>query len=127
MHTLFVILPEKLPRQFIFHAMVELFEEQKGTDEESKTVGLRQIINDPSLVKISSYDHISEFTNVVKNYLELPSIIRDANNKEKEVGWCEKIKDYEVYQSFIDFGPLKFQLPIDKMLNITDLESLKEA
>ena len=34
-------------------------------------------------------------------------IIKKAHEDEKEIGCCEKIKDYEVRQSFVDFGDLK--------------------
>ena len=34
-------------------------------------------------------------------------IIKKAHEEEKEIGCCEKIKDYEVRQSFVDFGDLK--------------------
>ena len=45
--------------------MVEFFAEQKGTDEEAKTAGLRQDIPDPSLTKQSKIMDTSVFTDVI--------------------------------------------------------------
>ena len=55
----------------MFPELVELFAEQKGTDEEAKTTGLRQVIPDPSLTKQSKIMDTSVFTDAIPiEYLE---------------------------------------------------------
>ena len=58
----FVKLVEKSSIQPMFPELVELYDEQKGTDEEAKTAGLRQVIFDPSLTKQSKIMDTSVFT-----------------------------------------------------------------
>ena len=59
---IYVKLDEKSLIQPLFPELVEFFAEQKGTDEEAKTAGLRQVILDPSLTKQSKNMDISVFT-----------------------------------------------------------------
>ena len=49
----------------MFPELIELFAEQKGTDEEAKTAGLRQNIPDPSLTKQSKIMDTSVFTDAI--------------------------------------------------------------
>ena len=49
----------------MFSEYVEFFAEQKGTDEEAKTAGLRQVIPDPSLTKQSKIMDTSVFTDAI--------------------------------------------------------------
>ena len=49
----------------MFPELVEFFAEQKGTDEEAKTAGLRQVIPDPSLTKQSKIMDTSVFTDAI--------------------------------------------------------------
>ena len=49
----------------MFPELVELFAEQKDTDEEAKTAGLRQVIPDPSLTKQSKIMDTSVFTDAI--------------------------------------------------------------
>jgi hypothetical protein len=49
----------------LFPELVELFTEQKGTDEEANTAGLRQVILDPSLTKQSKIMDTSVFTDAI--------------------------------------------------------------
>ena len=112
----------------MFPQYVEFFAEQKGTDQEAKTAGLRQDIPDPSLTKQSKIMDTSVFTDAIPiEYLEdyksilgesimrpetmmekMIRIIRKAHENGGKNGCCENNKDYEVYQSFFDFRTLKF-------------------
>ena len=49
----------------MFPELVEFLAEQKGTDEEAKTAGLRQVILDPSLTKQSKIMDTSVFTDAI--------------------------------------------------------------
>ena len=49
----------------MFPELVELYDEQKGTDKEAKTAGLRQVILDPSLTKQSKIMDTSVFTDAI--------------------------------------------------------------
>jgi hypothetical protein len=62
LNGVFINLDEKSLIQPMFPELVEFFTEQKGTDEEAKTAGLRQIILDPSLTKQSKIMDTSVFT-----------------------------------------------------------------
>ena len=53
--AVFVWLPEKVPRQYIFPELVEFLAEQKTA------AGLRQVVNDPNLANLSSNVHTSEY------------------------------------------------------------------
>ena len=61
----FVKLVEKSSIQPMFPELVELYDEQKGTDEEAKTAGLRQVIFDQSLTKQSKIMDTSVFTDAI--------------------------------------------------------------
>ena len=61
LEVVFVMLTEKASIQPMIPELVELLAEQKGTDEEAKTAGLRQVILDPSLTKQSKNIDISIF------------------------------------------------------------------
>ena len=52
--------------------------------------------------------NLAVFTNAdLEKNEKYSKIIKKAHEEEKEIGCCEKIKDYEVRQSFVDFGDLK--------------------
>ena len=38
---------------------------------------------------------------------EMTKIIKEVHEEKNTIGCCDKNKDYEVKQSFIDFRPLK--------------------
>ena len=61
----FVKLDEKSSIQNLFPVYIEFFAEQKGTDEEAKTAGLRQVIRDSSLTKQSKIMDTSVFTDAI--------------------------------------------------------------
>ena len=65
LECVFVQLDEKSPIQNLFPVYLEFYTEQKGTDEEVKTAGLRQIIPDPSLTKQSKIMDTSVFTDAI--------------------------------------------------------------
>jgi hypothetical protein len=61
----------------LFPEYVELLAEQKGTDEEAKTAGLRQVILDPSLTKQSKIMDTSVFTDAkTENQTEMEKMIQ---------------------------------------------------
>ena len=74
----FVTLDEKSSIPPMFSEYVEFFAEQKGTDEEAKTAGLRQVIPDPSLTKQSKIMDTSVFTDVIteRNQTEMKKMIQ---------------------------------------------------
>ena len=97
----------------MFSELVELFAEQKGTDEEAKTAGLRQVILDPSLTKQSKIMDTSVFTDAISEedqteMEKMIQIIKKAHENRKKIGCCEKNNNYEIHQSFFDFRHLKF-------------------
>jgi hypothetical protein len=65
LYGVYVKLDEKSLIQHLFPELVEFLAEQKGTDEEAKTAGLRQIILDPSLTKQSKIMDTSVFTDAI--------------------------------------------------------------
>ena len=65
LEVVFVMLTEKASIQPMLTELVEFLAEQKGTDEEAKTAGLRQVILDPSLTKQSKNTDISVFTDEI--------------------------------------------------------------
>ena len=62
LEVVFVKLDEKILIQPLFSELVEFFGEQKGTDEEVKKVGLRQVLFDQNLTKQSKIMCTSVFT-----------------------------------------------------------------
>ena len=115
LECVFVKLDEKSSIQYLFSEYVEFFAEQKGTDEEAKTAGLRQYIRDSSLTKQSKIMDTSVFTDAISEdqteMEKMIQLIREAqkmNENENIIGCCENKKYSEVYQSFFDFRPLKF-------------------
>jgi hypothetical protein len=78
--VLFVWLPEKVPRQYIFQEFVEFLAEQKNA------TGLRQVVNDPNLANLSNNLHTSEY-----KMLDLVDRTYDSEEREKS----QKDKDLE--------------------------------
>ena len=76
--------------------LVEFLAEQKGTDEEAKTAGLRQVILDPSLTKQSKNTDTFVFTDAIFEEEEY-EMIRSIFSNGNKIGCCENNKDYEVY------------------------------
>ena len=78
LECVFVKLDEKSSIQHLFLEYVEFFAEQKGTDEEAKTAGLRQDIPDPSLTKQSKIMNTFVFTEVIteRNQTEMEKMIQ---------------------------------------------------
>ena len=68
--VVFVWLPEKVPRQYIFQEFVEFLAEQKTA------VGLRQVVDDPNLANLSNNVHTSD-------YKMLDLVDRTEYSKEK--------------------------------------------
>ena len=63
------------------------------------------IFTDANPEYLENEERMQTKTEVRQNFSE---IIKKAHEDQKEIGCCEKIKDYEVRQSFFDFRELKF-------------------
>ena len=83
LYGVYVKLDEKSLIQPLFPELVEFLAEQKGTDEEAKTAGLRQIILDSSLTKQSKIMDTSVFTDAISEYQtemeKMIQLIREAH------------------------------------------------
>ena len=115
--VVFVWLPEKVPRQYIFQEFVEFLAEQKIA------AGLRQVVNDPNLANLSNNVHTSEYkmldlvdrtvyskekdkSQKDKDLEQIVKIIDDFQKNQEETNCCENKNDYEVSNSFVDFRSL---------------------
>ena len=81
LEVVFVKLDEKSSIQNLFSVYVEFYTEQKGTDEEAKTAGLRQYILDSSLTKQSKILDTSVFTDAIseEDQTEMEKMIQIIN------------------------------------------------